>query len=184
MNSPRLSFHGHEDPIVHGPQVPLSTGQQIAGLVIWLGLTFVAAAVGSIASIEAPAFYAQLALPEWAPPAWLFGPVWSVLYLLMGLAAWLVWRTGGFRHSGLALQLYLVQLAANALWSWLFFAWRKGALASAEIVILWLLILGTTASFWRVHRAAALLMIPYVAWVAFATMLCITLWKMNPHLLG
>lgn len=102
-----------------------STQAQVIGLVGWLALTFVAAGIGSIASMDAQAFYAQLVKPAWAPPASLFGPVWSVLYLLMGVAAWLVWRERPSQSVDGALGLYLMQLAANALWSWLFFAWHK-----------------------------------------------------------
>jgi nitroreductase len=101
----------------------------VGGLVLWLGLTYAAAAVGGAASARAGAFYAELAQPAWAPPGWLFGPVWSLLYTLMGVAAWLVWRERGFRAARGALTLYLAQLALNALWTWLFFAWRLGALA-------------------------------------------------------
>src|SRR4051812_10810941 len=105
---------------------PLS---QSLGLLGWLLVAFAAAAVGAIASVDAASFYAQLSKPSWAPPAKLFGPVWSALYTLMGVAAWLVWRSA--RPAKLALALFIAQLLANALWSWLFFAWHKGALASA-----------------------------------------------------
>ena len=84
--------------------------KQILGLFAWLAITFAAAAVGALASTNAPEFYQQLARPTWAPPAWLFGPVWTVLYALMAIAAWLVWRQGGFRHARGALFLFLVQL--------------------------------------------------------------------------
>src|SRR3954462_14503605 len=110
--------------------------KQIGGLVAWLLVTFAAAAVGAVASTEARSFYLELVRPEWAPPAGVFGPVWSVLYTLIGIAAWRVWRKGGFRAQGTALTLFLVQLFLNALWSWLFFAWHRGALAFADIVLL------------------------------------------------
>src|SRR5690606_14871372 len=103
--------------------------KQIAGLVGWLATSFIAAAIGSAASIQAGSFYSQLIRPTWAPPPDLFGPVWTMLYLLMGVAAWLVWRVGGFRAAQTALTLFLVQLAINTLWSWLFFGWYQGALA-------------------------------------------------------
>src|SRR5262245_55373756 len=94
------------------------------GLLGWLLLSFAAAALGAVASVEAAAFYEQLARPSWAPPPWLFGPVWTILYVLMGVAAWLVWRAHGFEEGKVALTLFVVQLGANALWSWLFFAWH------------------------------------------------------------
>src|SRR3546814_7211039 len=114
--------------------------KQIIGLVVWLAASFIAAAIGSAASIQAGPFYTQLVRPGWAPPPDIFGPVWTVLYALMGIAAWLVWRVGGFRAARAALTLFLVQLAVNALWSWLFFGWHLGALAFADIVLLWVLI--------------------------------------------
>ena len=99
---------------------------QVLGLVGWLALAFVAAAVGGFAAADAPTFYAQLALPSWAPPAGAFGPVWTVLYTLMGIAAWLVWRERRVRPAAPALALFGAQLAVNALWSWFFFAWKSG----------------------------------------------------------
>ena len=114
-----------------------SKHKDILGLIGWLLVSFAASAVGAIASIEAKTFYGQLAQPEWAPPAWLFGPVWTSLYALMAIAAWLVWREGGFRSNRMPLGLFLLQLALNALWSWLFFAWHLGALAFGEVVLLW-----------------------------------------------
>src|SRR5690348_12852447 len=103
--------------------------KQIGGLLGWLLVSFAAAAVGAIASIEARSFYLQLVRPSWAPPAGVFGPVWSVLYTLIGIAAWRVWRHGGFHAQRGALTLFLVQLILNALWSWLFFGWHRGVLA-------------------------------------------------------
>lgn len=100
----------------------MPVSKQILGLAGWLLLSFAAAGIGAIATTNAGDFYQQLNRPGWAPPAGSFGPVWSVLYLMMGIAAWLVWRERGFRHARVALALFLAQLAANALWTWLFFA--------------------------------------------------------------
>ena len=102
----------------------------------------------------------------------------------MGVSAWLVWREHGFRGAGAALKLYATQLVANALWTWLFFAWRQGALALTEIAVLWLLIAGTILAFWRLHRIAALLLVPYLVWVSFAAALNFVLWRLNPAVLG
>lgn len=154
------------------------------GLIGWVVVVFLAAALGTIASANAPEFYAELARPAWAPPAWLFGPVWTVLYLLMGIAAWLVWREKGFREAAVALALFLIQLALNSLWSWLFFAWHQSALAFTEIVFLWSLIVATTIAFWRVRPLAGILLVPYLAWVTFAMALCFAIWRLNPQLLG
>jgi translocator protein len=158
--------------------------RQGIGLAGWLLASFAAAAVGGVASANAGDFYQQLARPAWAPPSWLFGPVWSVLYLLMGIGAWLVWRERGFRGARAALTLFVAQLAANALWTWLFFAWRRGALAFGEILLLWVLIAATIAAFWRVRPLAGALLIPYLLWVTFATALTVAVWQRNPGLLG
>lgn len=162
---------------------PYSPLKQASGLLFWLLLSFVTAAIGAWASLDAGSFYQQLARPDWAPPGWLFGPVWSVLYALMGVAAWLVWRARGFAGARSALLLFVVQLGANALWSWLFFAWHQGALACAEILLLWLLIVATLVSFWRIRPLAGALLLPYLLWVSFAAVLCYAMWKGNPGLL-
>lgn len=162
----------------------MSLTRDIAGLAGWLLASFAAAAVGAVASADAGSFYASLDRPAWAPPAWSFAPVWSVLYLLQGVAAWLVWRTRGFGGARAALSLFLVQLAANALWTWLFFAWRQGAAASAEILLLLILIVATLVAFWRVHRLAGLLLVPYLLWVGFAAVLSFEVWRRNPQVLG
>jgi tryptophan-rich sensory protein len=158
--------------------------RQILGLAGWLLLSFAAAGLGGLASARAGVFYEQLSRPDWAPPASVFGPVWSVLYLLMGVAAWLVWRERGFAGARTALVLFLVQLLANALWTWLFFAWRLGALAFGEILVLWVLIVTTVVAFWRVRRLAALLLLPYLGWVSFAALLTYAVWRRNPLVLA
>ncbi|MES2523800.1 MAG: TspO/MBR family protein [Gemmatimonadota bacterium] len=153
------------------------------GLAGWIGISLLTGAVGGLASINATEFYLQLDRPPWAPPGWLFGPVWTVLYLLMGVAAWLVWRARGWDGARGALTLFVVQLAVNALWTWAFFAWRSGALALADIGLLAILIIATMVAFARVNRVAALLLLPYLCWVAFATALTISVWQRNPTLL-
>lgn len=161
-----------------------SLPKQAIGLAGWLILTFTTAAIGALASAQAGTFYLQLLRPAWAPPAWLFGPVWSVLYLLMGIAAWLVWRVHGWRVAGRALGLFVVQLGVNALWTWLFFVWHQGAWAFAEIVLLWGLIVGTIIAFWPLQKIAALMLLPYLLWVSFATALTYAMWTLNPTVLG
>jgi benzodiazapine receptor len=158
--------------------------KNLPGLALWLVVCFVTAAIASAASINAGPFYLQLLRPEWAPPPWVFGPIWSVLYVLMGIAAWLVWRVAGFRAARAALALFLIQLAVNALWSWLFFAWQRGALALADIVLLWVMIAATIIAFWRVRPLAGALLIPYLLWVSIAVALNYAVWQLNPQLLG
>ncbi|MEF2147428.1 TspO/MBR family protein [Luteimonas sp. FXH3W] len=163
---------------------PLTKQKQIIGLAGWLLVSFVTAAIGGAASVRAAPFYAQIVRPDWAPPGYLFGPVWTVLYALMGVAAWLVWRVGGFRAAKTALLLFLVQLALNALWSWLFFGWHRGGLAFADILVLWTLIAATLVAFWRIRPLAGALLIPYLLWVSFACALNYSVWQLNPEVLG
>ncbi len=160
-----------------------STPAQVAGLLAWLGVVVVAAALGAVASMDAPSFYGQLVKPDWAPPAAVFGPVWSALYLLMGIAAWLVWRDPAVPGRGAALGLFVAQLAANALWSWLFFDWHDGVAAFADVLLLLALVLATALAFWRIRPAAGWLLAPYAAWVSFASALTWSVWQANPGLL-
>ena len=161
-----------------------SKQRQTLGFIGWFVLSFAASAVGAVASIEAKSFYRQLVQPSWAPPPWLFGPVWTVLYAMMAIAAWLVWRKGGFRANRIALSLFLVQLVLNALWTWIFFAWHSGAWAFAEIVVLWVLIVATIVAFWRVRPLAGALLIPYLLWVSFAAALNYSIWQLNAGILS
>lgn len=154
------------------------------GFIGWLIASFVTGGLGAIASVNAASFYGSLTQPSWAPLAWLFGPVWTTLFVLMGISAWLVWREHDFSKAGAALKLYLSQLIANALWSWLFFTWHLGVVSILEIITLWLLISATILSFWKLNKVAALLLMPYLAWVSFAAALNVTLWRLNPIPLG
>ena len=149
------------------------------GLIGWLLASLATGAVGALATRNAGEFYASLVRPAWAPPGWLFGPVWTTLYVLMGVAAWLVWRKGGWAGAAGALSLFMAQLVCNAAWSWFFFAWRRGALAFAGVVVLLGLIIATLVAFARIHRLAAVLLLPYLAWVTFATALTYAIWRAN-----
>ena len=155
---------------------------QALGLLAWLGLVFVVAAAGALASVDAASFYSQLNKPAWAPPASAFGPVWSVLYALMGISAWLVWREQGGKPVAGALLLFIAQLMANALWSWLFFAWRLGVASFADVLLLLVLIALTITAFYKVRRLAAWLMVPYLAWVCLASALTWSVWQRNSTL--
>lgn len=145
-------------------------------------IAFAAEALGALASIHAAAFYARLTQPAWAPPAWLFGPVWTVLYATMAIALWRVWRVRPV--ASVPVMLFLAQLAVNAAWSWLFFRWHLGAASFVWIVLLLVLLAATTLVFWRVDRAAAALLAPYLAWVTFACSLAWAVWRANPAVLG
>jgi benzodiazapine receptor len=148
----------------------------------WLALalfglaSFGAAAIGGLSVAGAREQYQQLERPVWAPPSWLFGPVWTVLYIAIAVAGWLVWRRVGW---GPALAVYAVQLALNAAWTPLFFGAGAYGLALVEILVMWLAIGATVVLFWRVSRPAALLLVPYWAWVTFATALNFAIWRLN-----
>lgn len=118
--------------------------------------------------------------PAWNPPGWVFAPVWTLLYGLMALAAWLVWRRGGFAANRRALVLFLAQVALNAAWTPIFFGMRLPGLAFAEILLLWAAIGATIGAFRKVDRIAAWLLAPYLAWVSFAAALNFTIWRLNP----
>jgi translocator protein len=151
---------------------------QWVGLAAWLGLCYVAAFIGSRFT-DTGAWYQALEQPAWQPPDWLFGPVWTLLYAMMAVAAWLVWRDRGFRGAPAALTLFLVQLALNVAWSWLFFGEQRPDLAFGEIVLLWIAILATLVAFWRIRPLAGALLIPYLLWVTYAATLNHAIWQLN-----
>lgn len=143
----------------------------------WLALTFSASLTAVF--VDTGGWYASIAKPSWNPPDWLFGPVWTALYIMMGVAAWLVWQRGGWQKQRWPLTLYLLQWALNALWTPIFFGLQRPGLAFAGILLLLAAIIATMAEFWRVRLAAALLLIPYALWVTFATVLNFTIWRLN-----
>jgi len=155
----------------------MSRTQKILGLGGWLVATFTASALG--AYFMPGAWYATLKTPSWNPPGWIFGPVWSALYTMMAVAAWLVWQRGGFARQRWPLTLFFVQLLLNAAWTPLFFGLHRLGLAFAEILLLWLAIAATLAAFRAVNRTAGWLLAPYLAWVSFASVLNFTLWRLN-----
>jgi translocator protein len=150
-------------------------------LVAALGLPQIAGGIGALFTTSAiPTWYATLQRPEIAPPNWVFGPVWTTLYVIMGVAAFLVWQKGLYRKDvKVALSLFLVQLLLNTLWSILFFGMQNPGAAFIEIIVLWLAILATITTFAKVSRVAAWLLIPYLAWVSFAAYLNYSFWMVN-----
>lgn len=131
-----------------------------------------------------PTWYAGLVKPALNPPAWVFGPVWTLLYAMMGVALFLVWRSARSKGKGMAYAFFGVQLALNTLWSIIFFGWHMTGAAFAEIMFLWLAIVATIISFHRISRTATLLLVPYLLWVSFAAYLNFSLWQLNkdmPH---
>lgn len=151
--------------------------RSVLALAGWLALTFAAASLGAL--FPPGEWYAALKKPFWNPPNWIFGPVWTALYTIMAVAAWLVWRRGGFAAQRKALVLFLLQLLFNAVWSPLFFGMKQPAVAFVDIVLLWLALLATVVAFWRARPLSGALLVPYLAWVTFAGALNFTLWQLN-----
>jgi translocator protein len=149
-------------------------------LVGWVGLCLVAGLLGSLAtSSKIGTWYAALMKPWGNPPPWVFGPVWTALYVLMGIAAWLVWKNQDEIGRRQALTLFAFQLVLNALWSVVFFGMENPGAALINIAVLWALILATTFAFRRVSHLAAWLLAPYLAWVTFASYLNCGIWLLN-----
>ena len=143
----------------------------------WLGVCFVAAAAGGL--FLPGEWYAQLRKPSWNPPNWIFGPVWTALYTIMAVAAWLVWKRGGFAAQRKALSLFLLQLLFNALWSPLFFGLHLPGPALLDLSLLWLALVATVILFWKARPLAGALLLPYLGWVSFAGALNFALWRLN-----
>ena len=146
----------------------------------FLAICFGAAALGALGTNSSlTTWYAGLEKPSWNPPNWIFGPVWTFLYASMAVAAWLVWRSVGFRGAKIPLTWFAVQLALNAAWSLLFFGLQSPALALVDVVLLLIAIVGCMLSFVRISPLAAVLLSPYLAWTSFAAVLNATLWQLN-----
>lgn len=152
--------------------------RSVIGLIIWVLLCFGIASFGAVFS-PGSEWYAQLQKPSWNPPDWIFGPVWTILYAMMGVAAWLVWKPQGFSGARGALTIFLIHLIFNGAWSWLFFGLHRPDLAFYEIVLLWVSILATLIAFWKHSQLAGALLIPYLLWVTFAAVLNFTIWRLN-----
>ena len=158
----------------------MSQATRWIGLVVFVVVCLGAGGLGAIATTpEIDGWYKTIAKPTWNPPDSVFGPVWTTLFILMGIAAWLVWQRKGFKVAAMPLSLFAAQLVLNIAWSWIFFGLHQPGWAFVEIVILWLTILVTTVAFFRRSRFAACLLVPYLAWVSFASVLNFTIWRMN-----
>jgi translocator protein len=166
---------------VDGPEARTPSGGRLKSAFAfagWLALCFSAAAFGGL--FGPGEWYAKLNKPAWNPPGWVFALVWSALYTMMAVAAWLVWRRGGLPSRRVPLAFFLSQLLLNALWSPTFFGLRNPGLAFADIALLWSVLVITLVSFWRVRLLAGALLAPYLAWVTFAAALNLAIWRLNP----
>jgi benzodiazapine receptor len=148
----------------------------IISMVVSFIVCFTAAFVGSRWLPDE--WFKNLNKPSWNPPNWLFAPVWTILYALMAIAAWQVWEQNSVNVVPL-LALFLIQLAMNTAWTWIFFGLHRPDRAFAEIVVLWVLIAATLIGFWQVNPLAGLLLLPYLAWVTFASFLNLAIWRLN-----
>ena len=152
----------------------------VIGLVVSVVVVFGVAAIGGSATASSVgSWFETLKKPSFNPPSWVFGPVWTALYLMMAVAAWLVWLKHGFAGAEIPLAVFGLQLALNGAWSVLFFAMRSPGLAFVEILLLWALILVTTVLFWRLRPLAGILLVPYLLWVSFASVLNGAIWALN-----
>ncbi len=155
-------------------------GQGLALIVFLLVVGLAAMTGGILTSAGVGSWYQEIMKPPWTPPDWVFAPVWTVLYVMMAVAAWLVWRAEAPRRlRGWALGLWGLPLVLNVAWSGLFFYLRMPGAAFAEVVVLWAAILATTAAFWRVTILAGVLFLPYLAWTTFAAVLNFVIWRIN-----
>ncbi len=161
-------------PTLLDPARPARSALALAG---WLLVTFAAATMGGF--FLPGEWYARLQKPSWNPPNWVFGPVWTALYTTMAIAAWLVWKRGGFAVQRGALALFLLQLLFNVFWSPLFFGLHHPGLAFIDLLVLWFALLGTIVAFWKARAFAGALLIPYLAWVTFAGALNFAIWRLN-----
>jgi benzodiazapine receptor len=155
-------------------------GRQVTALLIALLLCYGAAAVGGLFGAGAGGgWYADLRRPSWTPPSWVFGPVWTVLYGMMAVAVWLIWRQQPRKPAAAPLAAFAAQLVFNAAWSPLFFGLHRPGIAFADIVLLWLALVATVWLFVRRHVLAGLLLVPYLLWVSFAAALNLAIWRLN-----
>ncbi len=158
----------------------MSAARSVISLVFFIAVCFAIAGIGSYVTFPAVTdWYAGIKKPTWTPPGWLFGPVWTVLYLMMAVAAWLVWRRAGLSAAAVPLSIFALQLALNLAWSLIFFGKHNIGLAFVDIMLLWFAIIATIITFGRVNMLASWLLTPYLAWVSFASALNFTIWNMN-----
>lgn len=163
---------GRLGPVTHA----LPARRPLLGLLGFALALVAVSAVGGLAAGSAAQRYGELVQPGWAPPPWVFGPVWTLLYALIAVSGWLVWRRNGWTP---ALTVYAVQLVLNAAWTPLFFGAGLYGAAFVELCLLWIAIVATIAAFARLHRVAAWLLVPYLAWVSFAGALNLAIWQLN-----
>lgn len=155
----------------------MKKSKQITGLIIWIFVCSLAGIFG--AQFEPGTWYELLQKPAWTPPNWVFPVVWPTLYVMMGIAAWIIWKMKEITLSATEFNWFFVQLVLNALWSWIFFGMQMIATGLAEILLLWISILFTIFLFWNRNRIAGMLLLPYLLWVSYASALNFAIWQLN-----
>lgn len=154
--------------------------RQAVGLAFFLSICIAAMIAGAVVTTpNVTTWYKELTQPLWTPPPWLFGPVWTVLYIMMAVSAWLVWKRADASNARWPLMLFGIQLVLNIAWSWVFFGMKSPVLALIEILLLLFAIALTMIIFWKISRMASLLLAPYIVWVMFATSLNVGFWWLN-----
>ena len=154
--------------------------KQAIGLIVFIAVCLGAGGLGAIATTqEIDGWYKTIAKPAWNPPDYVFGPVWTTLFIMMAIAGWLVWKPAGFKPVIVPLSLFGIQLILNVAWSWVFFGLHQTGWAVIEILVLWAVILATMVTFFRSSKVAGWLMVPYLAWVSFASVLNVAIWRLN-----
>lgn len=151
--------------------------KKFSDFILWLLISALVAWFG--AQFNTGQWYTTISKPTWTPPGWLFGPVWTMLYIMMATAAFLVWRATQRTFKNKTIQLYLIKMLFNASWSWVFFGLHQIGWAVANIVILLILIIIVSMKFYRINKTAGYLMLPYLLWVSFATILNFNIWLLN-----
>jgi len=151
--------------------------QHVFSFLVFLLICLSVAAFGVM--FQPGEWYLSLTKPSWTPPSWLFPPVWSLLYVMIAIAGWLVWQRDGVQGAGIAFSIYAIQLILNGLWSWLFFGLHRADLAFLDIALLWLAILGNLIAFYSILPTAGLMLAPYLLWVSYAAALNYAIWRTN-----
>lgn len=171
MVNPSTESPGTQKPWIRSPLI----------LIIAIVICNLAGLLGSLVTVTGPgSWYAGIAKPAFSPPGFLFAPVWTTLYILMGISLYLIWMEGtGRKDVRIALAVFAIQLVLNGLWTFLFFGLQSPILGLAEILVLWVFIVLTIVLFHRIRKAAAYLLVPYLLWVSFAAFLTYTIWTLN-----
>ena len=152
-------------------------GRSLSSLAICI---LVCLAAGWVGSRFLPGeWYTSLNKTSWTPPNSVFGPVWTALYIMMGISAWIVWKNRHYKKAKVSLFLFVFQLILNSLWTYIFFGLHRPGVAFLEISALWFVLLATLIGFWRVKNVAGVLMLPYILWVSFAALLSFAIWRLN-----